>query len=80
MSRSCCGLQCKGQAASFIETEYVDRLGICTGQFGMFAKAKKSEGKFAAGTFCKGKKLGAIFLGDEEHEHDDDDDNSMIPA
>jgi hypothetical protein len=71
-------VQCKGQASSFIETKYVDKLGICTGQFGMFAKAKKAEGKFAAGTFCKGKKLGALFLSEDE-EHDADEDR-MIPS
>ncbi len=71
-------MQCKGQATSFIETKYVDKLGICTGQFGMFAKAKKGEGKFAAGTFCKGKKLGAIFLGEGAHE--DVEEDSMIPS
>jgi hypothetical protein len=48
----------------------VDKLGICTGKFGMFAKAKKAEGKFAAGTFCKGKRLGAMFVTKKEHDED----------
>lgn len=59
-------VQCKGQATGFVASEYYKKLNICTGKFGMFAKAKKSEGKFVAGKFCAGKSLGAFFLGDED--------------
>lgn len=65
-------LQCKGQATGFVASEYYKKLNICTGTFGMFAKAKKSEGKFAMGKFCAGKSLGAFFLGEDE------EDNAMI--
>ena len=61
-----CHVQCKGQATGFVASEYYKKLNICTGKFGMFAKAKKSEGKFAAGKFCAGKSLGAFFLGEED--------------
>ena len=64
------GLQCKGQATSFVDAEYYDKLNICTGQFGMFAKAKKAEGKFVAGKFCKGKSLGAFFLDNDDKGQD----------
>jgi len=67
-------LQCKGQATSYVDAEYFDKLSICTGKFGMFAKAKKAEGKFATGKFCKGKSLGAFFL-----EEDEEDDNTVVP-
>ena len=60
--------QCKGQAAAFVDTKYTDKLNICTGKFGMFAKKKKCDkgAKFVTGAACKGKSLGAFFLGDEE--------------
>ena len=67
-----CCVQCKGQATGFVASEYYKKLNICTGKFGMFAKAKKSEGKFVAGKFCAGKSLGAFFLGEE------DKDSAMI--
>lgn len=63
-------LQCKGQATSFVDAEYYDKLNICTGKFGMLAKAKTAEGKFAAGKFCKGKSLGAFFLDKESKDED----------
>ncbi|CAL5227602.1 g10604 [Coccomyxa viridis] len=66
------GHRCKGQATGFVASEYYKKLNICTGTFGMFAKAKKSEGKFATGKFCAGKSLGAFFLGEDE------EDNAMI--
>ncbi|BDA46172.1 hypothetical protein COCOBI_08-2640 [Coccomyxa sp. Obi] len=62
------GRTCKGQATGFVDAEYYDKLNICTGKFGMFAKAKKKEGKFATGKFCKGKSLGAFFVGKGEEE------------
>lgn len=61
-------VQCKGQATGFVASEYYKKLNICTGKFGMFAKAKKAEGKFVAGKFCAGKSLGAFFLGEEDED------------
>ena len=60
--------QCKGQATGFVDGKYADKLKICTGQFGMFAKAKKGKGcgKFVKGSGCKGKSLAAFFLDVEE--------------
>ena len=51
-----------------MDAKYFDKVNICTGKFGMFAKAKKSEGKFATGKFCKGKSLGAFFLDKDDAE------------
>lgn len=53
-----------------MDTKYTDKLNICTGTFGMFAKKKKcSEGaKFVTGAACKGKALGAFFLGDDDED------------
>jgi hypothetical protein len=61
-------LQCKGQATGFVDTKYADKLKICTGTFGMFAKGKKCDKgfNFVKGAGCKGKALGAFFLDIDE--------------
>ena len=71
MNTPVCPAQCKGQATGFVDSKYTDKLKVCTGKFGMFAKAKKYRGggKFVKGSGCTGKSLAAFFLEtDEESE------------